>query len=436
MIKFAKLSAGKAFVIGSILCGILFFQTQAFAQFELMSKIDSIVREAIQDRSNPNYLKPVVALKANESLVANADPDTKSFYAQYQGFYNSFVTNYDSALYYFDKALMIEGRKKIVVKSLDSKQVKVPDAKNYILQRAKREQVIMINEAHHVGQHRAFAATLLAGLYQQGFRFLMVETLSHKDTLLNQRGYPLANSGYFTLEPMMSNLIRQAIKLGFKVLPYEANKRGTSRSKQQAMHLQEVLKKNPEAKMLVYGGIQNIEENHQKKSWVKMGEEFIKLTGINPFTIDQTEMTERFHKKYEHVYYRQVIKQGWLKNSPIVLEYQSKPWVADTGNLFVNYVDVQVFLPRTQLKNGRPTWLSWGTAKKYYKVDPKKWNIKQECLVQAFKPSDAENAVPIDQIHLKQLDKPSYLVLPKGSYQVKVWDVEKRLLMEKRVLVK
>lgn len=293
----------------------------------------------------------------------------------------------------------------------------------------------MINEAHQVGQHRAFAATLLPGLYQQGYRFLMVETLTHKDTLLNQRGYPLATSGYYSQEPMMANLIREAIRLGFKVLPYEATKRG-SRAKQQAQNLQKILNENPKAKMLVYGGIQNIEENHHSKSWKKMGEEFIKLTGIDPFTIDQTEMSERFHKDYAHANYQQALKLGWLKKHPIVLENQSKPWVADTGNLFVNYVDVQVFLPPTQLKKGRPNWLTWGTSKKYYKIDPKKWNIKQECLVQAFLPNDAQNAIALDQLHLKKLNKPYYLVLPKGTYKIKVWDVEQRLLMGKNILVK
>ena len=46
------------------------------------------------------------------------------------------------------------------------------NARDYILARAGREQIVMINEAHYVPLHRVFTLSLLAGLYQQGYRYL------------------------------------------------------------------------------------------------------------------------------------------------------------------------------------------------------------------------------------------------------------------------
>jgi hypothetical protein len=42
------------------------------------------------------------------------------------------------------------------------------------------------------------------------------------DSLLNERGYPLNSplSGTYVTEPQMSNLIREAIDIGFKLFPY------------------------------------------------------------------------------------------------------------------------------------------------------------------------------------------------------------------------
>lgn len=415
----------------------LFFHINTFAQFELLDKIDSTVNATYDVYKNPNYLKPIIGLRNIESIFEKADSDSKSFFYQYLAFHHSFIANYDSARIYFDKALMTDlgQRKYMKLKPLNFSHFQAKSAKEYILERAKNERVIMLNEAHQIGQHRAFATSLLPGLYKLGFRHLLVETLAYRDSLLNDRGYPVMVSGYYSVEPAFGNFIRQAIKLGFKVLPYEANKRGLSRAKQQAMNIQQVLQQNPKSKILVYAGIQNLEEKHKGK-WVKMGEEFKNISGINPFTIDQSEMTERSNAQYEHPYYQQVLKKGWLKEEPIILRYQNKPWVADTGNLFVNYVDVQVFHPRTQLKNRRPSWLTRGGKRHFYKISPKKWSINRECLVQAFAINDEKDAVPYDQIHITIFDKPSFLVLPKGKFIIKALDENKKILKTEKVRIK
>ncbi len=51
-----------------------------------------------------------------------------------------------------------------------AKDISYIDARQYILSQAKRNRVVMINEAHDKPQTRAFTASLLEDLYQQGFR--------------------------------------------------------------------------------------------------------------------------------------------------------------------------------------------------------------------------------------------------------------------------
>src|SRR6478609_957653 len=51
------------------------------------------------------------------------------------------------------------------------------DARTYILSKAKKNRVVMINEAHDKPLHRAFTISLLEDLYRAGFRYLAMEML-------------------------------------------------------------------------------------------------------------------------------------------------------------------------------------------------------------------------------------------------------------------
>src|SRR5690606_16176585 len=43
-------------------------------------------------------------------------------------------------------------------------------AKEFILNQAKNEEILIFNEAHHLGRHRLFVKSLLKDLYEQGYR--------------------------------------------------------------------------------------------------------------------------------------------------------------------------------------------------------------------------------------------------------------------------
>lgn len=103
-------------------------------------------------------------------------------------------------------------------------------AVNAIVEQAKNERVIILNEAHHKPQHRVFVSRLLQKLYDQGYRHFGLEAIAncawvpkeYCDSLMNERGFPYNSplSGTYVTEPQMSNLISKAIEIGFNVFPF------------------------------------------------------------------------------------------------------------------------------------------------------------------------------------------------------------------------
>lgn len=169
-------------------------------------------------------------------------------------------------------------------------------AADYIVSQATTRQVIMINEAHQVPKHRLLTMNLLEKLYRSGFRYLCVEALDDDSTLINF-GFPTINSGFYTAEPGMGNLIKKAINLGYKVVPYESdddtddNPRYPAyaqniREVNQANNINKILIKDPGAKILVHAGHGHIWE--RGTNLIYMAEYFKNLAHIDPLTINQS----------------------------------------------------------------------------------------------------------------------------------------------------
>ncbi|WP_133558825.1 hypothetical protein [Pedobacter duraquae] len=169
-------------------------------------------------------------------------------------------------------------------------------AADYILNQATTRQVVIINEAHQVPKHRLLTMNLLEALYKIGFRYLCVEALDDDSTLLNF-GYPTINSGFYTAEPGMGNLIKKAIKLGYKVVPYESDDDTDDNPKyptyaqnirevNQANNINKILIKDPGAKILVHAGHGHIWE--RGTNLIYMAEYFKNLAHIDPLTINQS----------------------------------------------------------------------------------------------------------------------------------------------------
>ena len=258
--------------------------------------------------------------------------------------------------------------------SMDSK---LRDAVTAILDLATRHQVVMVNEAHHVPLHRAFTILLLEDLYKKGFRYFAAESLSEKDAYLQRRGYPTFDTGFYTHEPVYGDLVRIALRLGYTVVPYEyiaarppaeANDPAAAQNEReegQVHHLkQRILDKDPQAKILVHAGYGHIGEMPAvwnfggKKGEVRfMAASFKRLAGIDPLTIDQTQMTEHSDPRYEYPEYRAAVDNGLVRDRPVLLWDPTKKAFFVPERAKGNH-DLFVFHPRTRYENGRPTWLA------------------------------------------------------------------------------
>jgi hypothetical protein len=92
------------------------------------------------------------------------------------------------------------------------------DAISAIVAEARKHQVVILNEAHHVPMHRAFAMRLARELRKVGYTWLACEAFG-VDPMV--KGYVSDKTGYYTQEPVFTNFIRDAVAGGWKLVPYE-----------------------------------------------------------------------------------------------------------------------------------------------------------------------------------------------------------------------
>ena len=159
-------------------------------------------------------------------------------------------------------------------------------------------QVVMLNEMHWKPEHRTMAAQFLQPLKDQGFTHVAVEAvLKDKQAGINERGYPLTTTGFYTREPYFGLFLRKAHQLGFTIIGYD-DFEAENREKAQAKNIATVLKKDPAAKIFVYAGIDHILESRDTTSSGRMADEFKKMTQIDPLTIDQVELLKADQNSY------------------------------------------------------------------------------------------------------------------------------------------
>ena len=300
-----------------------------------------------------------------------------------------------------------------------------------IARAARSRQVVMINEAHHVPQHRAFTLQLLAALRKEGYTWFAAETL-HPDPGLAERGYPTAKTGAYIQEPLYGDLVRTALRLGFRVVPYEIETfepgRGIEvRERAQAANLVErILKRDPRAKVLIHAGYGHISERTEPPRM--MAGYFKEMSGIDPLTVNQTPMTEHGSPEYEQPLYRWAVDRGLVVEPAIFRDAAGEPWTASKG------ADMAVFHPRSRYENGRPDWLRMGGLRSPLPL-PLACASPPGCLVKARAAAEAADAIPVDQI-LVEAGKPApALMLPDGKFRIRVEDAKGALIDERMVTV-
>jgi tetratricopeptide (TPR) repeat protein len=451
--KFKTCAAGLSLIIALFLFSSLTIAQNAGAQ-----STDDLPNPFLLTRDNiaqNNYITPIFDLKAREEKYL-ASPRFRQSYLERIIQLENFVGDYDEAYRYEDMLYsdfpttkrMIEQYKNDIddIKKSPVAGYKMLDAVDAIDAIAGSRQVIMINEEHRTPFHRALALQLLEKLYAKGFRYFAAETVDESDADLNKRGYPAQNTGYYTADPVYADLVRTALKLGYKVVPYESMDMTCKapednpvfcddrREREQARNLYErILKTDPQAKIFVHVGRGHNSKAEISKEFNFMAYYFKELSKIEPFTIDQLRFSQRFNPALERPLYRFLTKANLL-GKPSVFQSPKGDFYEPTAGF-----DMMIFHPRIRYENGRATFLRMNGIRAARKINLKKLKIDsrkriftgaEPVLVQAFYARESAAAVPVDQIMLYPNRQIPVLLLPKGNFRVRSLDKSGKTIAE------
>ena len=229
-----------------------------------------------------NYLLPVLTLRQHRAEYAA--PEQRGGWLQALATFEAMAGETDSAAAHWAQLGQFPARLPAPVPALATQP-----AGPLILALARQERVLMFNEAHTQPKGRYLVGQLLPKLHRLGFNYLALEALDAADTAgVRQRGFPVGASGFYVREPTLANLVREARRLGMHVVAYDAYT--ATREQDQARNLlATTVQRDAKARVVVLAGHAHINErpNPQFKS---MAQWFRELSGIDPFTIDQTQL--------------------------------------------------------------------------------------------------------------------------------------------------
>lgn len=279
---------------------------------------------------------------------------------------------------------------------MDAGYEQVP-ALEAIAELAKDHQAIFLNENHNIALTRTLTVQLLAKLREQGYDTFAAETLYHDDEDLAKRGYPTPDTGFYTEEPIYAEMVRTALKLGYRVVAYESESMATgdAREREQARNLYQRAfdKQHPKARLVVNAGFTHIQKAGKYFDGSAMAQHFVKISGIVPITVEQTVMIPHDVLSGDHPVYRRIAQEVRF-DAPIVFRN-------DAGALWSlrpQAFDVSVVFPAENYRRGRPTWAAIGGLRSPYGVTADLCRGTYPCLIEARYADEKDDAVPADRL--------------------------------------
>jgi len=371
------------------------------------------------------------------------------------------------------------------------------DAVDAIAALARDRRLVMVNEAHHDGHTRELTLMLLPRLRAEGYTHFAAEALDRRDVSLMKRGYPVASSGSEYLhEPLYGDIVREAIRLGYVIVPYEADDAAPQgREDGQARNLYEqVFAHHPEAKLFVHAGYAHIDKQRGRIGSTRpMAMQLSRLSGLEPLSVDQTDVREDNSRSEALAYraFRQALRKfetltqtarqapdssgpGDLPARPTTDVYAKivatfhptgpiallrrddhVPWSARPG-----LYDLSIILPpanpvpsdymqgplwlsidgkqRAVLppanRGHRPAWLSLDGQRIAVPVDSEACAKKFPCLVEAHYANESADAVAADR-YLFLREAKNVLYLRPGAYRLRSVGADGLTLNEHAIMV-
>lgn len=295
-------------------------------------------------------------------------------------------------------------------------------ASEWIAGQADAFRVVLVNEAHHVPQTRVLTVSLLQRLRAKGYTHLAVEALLNNGTDPMPNGYPERRTGIYTREPVFAELLREARRLGYELLPYEPDHVGEQTQQQretgQARAIAAVLAGNPQSKILVHAGYAHIGEAQAglPEDARPMAMELATSSGLSLLSIDQT--STRSYEAADIDTVGQRLAKQFVVDTPSVL------LARDGGTAWSNkpgLYDVSVLLPAATGSALRPDWLSLDGKRKAVAIDMTPCLGHLPCLAEARHASEGDDAIPADQfLMLAAADGDTPLFLAPGKYRLRL----------------
>jgi len=307
------------------------------------------------------------------------------------------------------------------------------DALEAIVAAAASTRVVILNEAHNVSGHRAFANRVMRALRPLGFDWFAAETFTPPQEVpfagigLYAEGSPFGGSlGYYTYDPVYAEMVREAARLGYRFAAYEQrwNQQSpegasrleavTARETAEADNLIEmVLAPHPGAKVFVYCGY-----SHAMETPGDGGEWFASRlkakSGIDPLTIEQSQNWPATRPEADAPHVAAVLRQ-FAPTNPIVVS-RGGEIVASPRN--VGRMDLSVFHPRLPTVSGRPGWLAMDPERRPMTVAVPSFD--GPVLLQAIRSGEGAGSVPADQFLLAPGQATATLFLRPGAYLVRL----------------
>jgi hypothetical protein len=359
-------------------------------QIEAMNQSDTIMQRA-HDRKDLLAQYQVM----RRAYASDGRPAFRAIFGQYLSWYQSFIGDYEDAESSFSidqKTLSGDAPSPVSQPGWHP----VP-ALDYIPQLATKYRAVFLNEAHNIALTRTLTVRLLKPLRAEGFNVFAVETLYRSDiAALNKRGYPTADSGFYIREPIYAEMVRTALRLGYKVVAYEADPEhtGNAREAQQAENLWKILKDDPNAKLVVNAGYAHIQKSGQFLGAQSMAEHFIKDSGIQPLSVEQTILIPHQDRSMDYPEYDGIIAATHPSQPVVYVNKDGKPWSLRPG------YDVSVIFPEEHFVYGRPTWAGLWGARVPYVVNGNACQRHWPCMVAARYADEADDAIPADRMVL------------------------------------
>ncbi len=297
------------------------------------------------------------------------------------------------------------------------------DAIDEIVARARKTNIVILNEAHNSPRDRAFALRVARALRPLGYKTLAAETFDNNETKagetptdrLKRDRIVRLNTGSYTRDPVFARFVREALALGYEPVGYEQMKAQSTptggipeREEAQAKNLmRKIFTARPQEKVLIYVGLGHVVENPQpsasgqRSEW--MAARLKRMTGIDPLTIDQTSVTEiAMSDAY-------ALASGRIgKGSAVFFEGVTPLLIGRIAG-----VDLQVVHPRRSYRFGRPVWLV-DLGGKRIPIPQRLLSGKGRRLIQVFAADAPLNAVPLDQVIVNGSSPGPALIVPAG----------------------